>query len=515
MGDHETARAGLPRDPPRLLTGHVTVSLEFRSGVEVGRLEQQHIGAGGEGDEALVVRAIRTVDERRGAVADPCRVTQLRVRGPGERHPQGPELDLLGIVVFPELERVLKARRVRTDRSRKPVEHLEATFAGNVDPRPPVLTARPSCGRLRDLSRQRQQVEHVVDVHVRDHDRVDRADQTAFPRAPERARSKVEQDTRLSIADQVAGARSLERDANPESEHLDPHGVSIRTRGPGHTREVTQSIPYLELNDGRQIPQLGFGVFQIPPEETARAVETALRAGYRHIDTAAAYRNEAGVAEGLRRAGIARQDVFVTTKLWNRDHGRDAALSAFERSLERLGFDYVDLYLIHWPIPSRDLYVETWQALSELKADGRARSIGVSNFLVEHLERLIDETAVVPSVNQIELHPQLPQDELRRFDSEHGILTEAWSPLAKGGELLNDPVIEGIAADTGRTPAQVVLRWHIQLGNVVIPKSVTPARIEENLQLFDFELDDDQLEAISDLDQGHRTGPDPATFAMA
>lgn len=273
--------------------------------------------------------------------------------------------------------------------------------------------------------------------------------------------------------------------------------------------------PYLELNDGRQIPQLGFGVFQIPQEDTAEAVETALRAGYRHIDTAAAYRNEAGVAEGLRRAGIPRQDVFVTTKLWNRDHGRDAALRAFERSLERLGFDYVDLYLIHWPIPSRDQYVETWEALSELKTDGRARSIGVSNFLVEHLERVIDETAVVPSVNQIELHPRLPQEQLRYFHAEHGIVTEGWSLLAKGGELLQDPAIGEIASSTGRTPAQVVLRWHIQLGNVVIPKSVTPARIEENMKLFDFTLDGGQMAAIGELDEGRRTGPDPATFAMA
>ena len=273
--------------------------------------------------------------------------------------------------------------------------------------------------------------------------------------------------------------------------------------------------PYLELNDGRQIPQLGFGVFQIPPEETAEAVETALRAGYRHLDTAAAYRNESGVAEGIRRAEVPREDVFVTTKLWNGDHGRDAALRAFERSLERLGFEYVDLYLIHWPVPSRDLYVETWEALSELKTDGRARSIGVSNFLVEHLERVIEETAMVPSVNQIELHPRLPQKQLRDFHAEHGILTEAWSPLAKGGELLQDPTIEEIASSTERTPAQVVLRWHIQLGNIVIPKSVTPARIEENLRLFDFELDDEQMAAITDLDEGRRTGPDPATFAMA
>lgn len=276
--------------------------------------------------------------------------------------------------------------------------------------------------------------------------------------------------------------------------------------------KTTVAVPHLELNDGNLIPQLGFGVFQVPPEDTAQAVTSALHTGYRSIDTAAAYGNEAGVGEAIRNGDVVRDDVFVTTKLANGEHGRDAALRAFDRSLAELGFDRVDLYLIHWPIPSRDLYVETWQALTELKSDGRASSIGVSNFNPEHLERIIDATGVVPTVNQVELHPLLQQHELRSYHEQHGIRTEAWSPLAKGGALLRDPVIDQIASGVGRTPAQVILRWHVQLGNVVIPKSITPARIEENFKIFDFELDDGQMHAISGLDKGERTGPDPLTF---
>jgi 2,5-diketo-D-gluconate reductase A len=274
------------------------------------------------------------------------------------------------------------------------------------------------------------------------------------------------------------------------------------------------TVHELRLNDGRRIPQVGFGVFQIPPEDTAEAVSHALRTGYRHIDTAAAYRNEAGVADGIARSGLDRSDVFVTTKLWNRDHGRDEALRSFERSLERLGFDYVDLYLIHWPVPSRGAYVPTWQALTELQADGRARSIGVSNFEIGHLERIIGETGVVPAVNQVELHPRLGQAELRRFHERVGILTEAWSPLGQG-RVLGETVVNEIAAALDRTPAQVILRWHLQLGNVVIPKSVTPARMEENCRLFDFELDETAMRAMASLDTGARIGPDPATFAVA
>lgn len=274
---------------------------------------------------------------------------------------------------------------------------------------------------------------------------------------------------------------------------------------------MNPSIPTLSLNDSRAIPQVGFGVFQVPPPDTAAVVDKALKTGYRSIDTARAYRNEAAVGEATARSGLEREDLFITTKLWNGDHGRDQAKVAFAESLERLGYDYVDLYLIHWPVPAQDKYVETWQALCELHEDGRGRSIGVSNFQVDHLKRIIDSSGVVPSVNQIECHPQLQQARLREFHAGHGILTEAWSPLGQGAALKDDTV-QGIAADLGRTPAQVVLRWHLQLGNVVIPKSVTPARIEENVDLFDFELSGEQMETIADLDAGERTGPDPDAF---
>ncbi len=272
------------------------------------------------------------------------------------------------------------------------------------------------------------------------------------------------------------------------------------------------SSPRLELDDGHTIPQLGFGVFQVPPEETARAVRFALDTGYRLIDTAAAYGNEAEVGEAIAQSGLPRHDVFVTTKLWNDDQGHAEAQRAFEHSLDRLAMDYVDLYLIHWPAPARGQYVDTWKALCELKAGGHVRSIGVSNFTVEHLEHIIEATGVVPAVNQIELHPRLAQSELRRFHSEHGIVTEAWSPLERGGQLLTDPKMEEIASRHGVSTAQIALRWHIQLGNVVIPKSVTPSRIEENSQIFGFELTEEEMQAIGTLDSGKRTGPDPATF---
>jgi diketogulonate reductase-like aldo/keto reductase len=272
------------------------------------------------------------------------------------------------------------------------------------------------------------------------------------------------------------------------------------------------TVPLIPLNDGSRIPQLGFGVFQVPPEDTAEVVLHALRTGYRLIDTAAAYRNEAAVGEAIRRSGLPREGVFVTSKLWNNDHGHDEALRAFEKSLARLGFDYLDLYLIHWPAPSRDKYLETWQALVELQAESGARSIGVSNFEIEHLKRIIEATGVVPAVNQIELHPHMQQTTLRRFHDEHGIVTEAYSPLGQG-TILRDPTIREIAAAHSRTPAQVVLRWHVQLGNVVIPKSVTPARIEENFRIFDFELTEEDMYAIDGLETGERIGPDPMTFA--
>ncbi len=274
----------------------------------------------------------------------------------------------------------------------------------------------------------------------------------------------------------------------------------------------TTSSPNLPFNDGHSIPQLGFGVFQVPPEDTAEVVRHALKTGYRHIDTAAAYKNEAGVGEAIRDSGLDRDEIFVTTKLFNTDQGHDSALRAFDKSLDRLGLEYVDLYLIHWPAPDRGKYLETWQAFAQFHREGRARSIGVSNFLPEHLERIIDATGVVPALNQIELHPRLQQAELRRFHQEHDILTEAWSPLGQGA-ILDDETIKEIASDHDRTVAQVVLRWHLQLGNVVIPKSVTPARIEENFELFDFELSSEEMDKIAGLDAGERIGPDPHTFS--
>jgi 2,5-diketo-D-gluconate reductase A len=271
------------------------------------------------------------------------------------------------------------------------------------------------------------------------------------------------------------------------------------------------SIPTVALHDGVEIPQLGFGVFQVPPEETQEVVEAALASGYRHIDTAAAYRNERGVGEAIASAGLARDEVFLTTKLWNSEQGFDSTLAAFEKSLERLGTDHVDLYLIHWPMPSEDRFLDTWRAFEQIQAEGRARSIGVSNFRVEDLERLRAEADRLPTVNQIELHPSLQQAELRAWHAEHDVATEAWSPLAQGA-LLDDDTIATIAAHHEKTPAQAILRWHLQLGNVVIPKSVTPERIRENIEIFDFELSEDDMAAIARLDAGDRTGPNPTDF---
>lgn len=271
------------------------------------------------------------------------------------------------------------------------------------------------------------------------------------------------------------------------------------------------SIPTLELNDNNRIPQLGFGVFEVEPEATHDAVLHALQTGYRMIDTAAMYGNEAEVAEAIDSSGLERSEVFITTKVWNDDHGRDRTMRAFERSLGRLSSEWVDLYLIHWPAPTQGRYVETWQAMCELRDEGRARSIGVSNFVPEHIERIIDATGVAPAVNQVELHPRLQQRELRAFHEEHSIVTESWSPLGRGA-LLDDPVVRELAAQTGRTPAQVLLRWNVQLGCVVIPRSVRAQRIKENGQIFDFELNHEQMEAIARLDREQRIGPDPARF---
>jgi 2,5-diketo-D-gluconate reductase A len=277
----------------------------------------------------------------------------------------------------------------------------------------------------------------------------------------------------------------------------------------------TTTVPTVELNDGHTIPQLGFGVFQVAPEDTASAVREALDVGYRHIDTAEMYRNERGVGDAVRVSGLDRADVFVSSKLSNRFHRPDDARRAFDRTLSELGFDYVDLFLIHWPLPT--LYdgdfASTWRTLEEFHRDGRARSIGVSNFQVDHLKRLAADTDIVPAVNQIELHPYFPNAEVRAYGHAHGIATQAWSPIAQGA-VLDDPVITAIADNVDRSPAQVVLRWHIQHGHIVFPKSVTPARIQENLELFDFELAPDDVTRIDALDRGAagRRGADPDTF---
>ena len=274
------------------------------------------------------------------------------------------------------------------------------------------------------------------------------------------------------------------------------------------------AVPSLLTNNGIQIPQLGFGVFLIPPEETEKAVSEALSAGYRLIDTAQGYRNEEGVGAAISSPGIQRDELFITTKLTNSEHGYDKALRAFDESMNKLGIDVLDLFLIHWPQPMFDQYVETWRAFERLLADGRVSSIGVSNFEIEHLERLLAETDVTPAVNQVELHPEFPQEELREFHAAHGILTESWGPLGQGKGLLENPHILDVARRKARTPGQVVLRWHIQLGNVVIPKSVNPGRIRENIDIFDFELDESDMQAIEQVRTGRRLGADPNHFDM-
>ncbi|CAL9391042.1 putative oxidoreductase_MSMEI_2347 [Nocardiopsis dassonvillei] len=273
----------------------------------------------------------------------------------------------------------------------------------------------------------------------------------------------------------------------------------------------TMTVPELTLNNGLRIPQLGLGVWQVPDEQVVDVVTTALEVGYRSFDTAAAYGNERGVGEALRRSGIERDDLFVTSKLANPDQGFDSTLRAFDASLERLGLETLDLYLVHWPLPARDLYVPTWKALEHLYAEGRVRAIGVSNFQISHLERVMEEGGITPMVNQVELHPMLAQPTLREFDRRHSIVTEAWSPLGHG-RLLGDRTILGIAEEHERTPAQVLLRWHIQVGNVAIPKSVTPERIRANFDIFDFELTEQEMDRIGALDSGVRTGPDPDAF---
>jgi 2,5-diketo-D-gluconate reductase A len=273
------------------------------------------------------------------------------------------------------------------------------------------------------------------------------------------------------------------------------------------------TVPTVKLNDGNHIPQLGYGVWQVGNDEAVAAVSEALKAGYRHIDTAAIYGNEEGVGKAINSSGIERGDIFLTTKLWNSEQGYESTLKAFDTSLKKLGTDYVDLYLIHWPMPSKDLFMETWRAFLKLKEEGRAKSIGVSNFRTADLERIIKESGVTPVLNQIELHPQFQQDELRLFHSKHNIATEAWSPLGQG-KILEDATLKTIAEKHGKSVAQVILRWHIETGNIVIPKSVTPARIKENFDVFDFHLNGTDHDAITKLDKADgRIGPNPSTFS--
>jgi 2,5-diketo-D-gluconate reductase A len=269
--------------------------------------------------------------------------------------------------------------------------------------------------------------------------------------------------------------------------------------------------PTILFHDGNSIPQVGLGVWQTPNDTAVTAVKAALSEGYRHIDTAAIYENEQGVGEGIRASGVDRSEIFLTTKLWNAEQGYDSTLKAFDASLKRLGTDYVDLYLIHWPAPNRDRYVDTWKAFIQIQKEGRARSIGVSNFYPEHLQRLIDETGITPVINQIELHPDFPQTEARAWHDKHRIVTQSWSPLGQG-KLLESPVVAQVAAKHGRTPAQVIIRWHIDNGLVVIPKSLTPSRIAENFKVFDFKLDAEDMATLAGLEKdGKRIGPDPKT----
>lgn len=268
------------------------------------------------------------------------------------------------------------------------------------------------------------------------------------------------------------------------------------------------TVPTIELNNGVSIPQLGFGVFQVPPPETKAAVATALQTGYRHIDTARIYGNEEGVGQAVAESGIPRNELFITTKLWNDDQGFDSTLKAFDRSIGLLGLDYVDLYLIHWPTPEKDNFIETWKAFEQLYADKRVRAIGVSNFRPEDLQRVLDLGLTVPAINQIELSPQLIQGDLREFHAKHEIATEAWSPLAQGRVFDKQAIVE-IAKAHSKSPAQIVIAWHLAIDNVVIPKSVTPSRIAENLDVFDFTLSEDDVAAITALDTGTRVGPDP------
>jgi 2,5-diketo-D-gluconate reductase A len=274
---------------------------------------------------------------------------------------------------------------------------------------------------------------------------------------------------------------------------------------------ASSSSPSVSLNDGNSIPALGFGVFKVSPSDTVQAVSTALQAGYRHIDTAAVYGNERETGRAVAESGVPRDELYLVTKLWNSEQGYDSTLAAFDVSMERLGLDYLDLYLVHWPMPKLNKFIDTFKAFAHLRDQGRIRSIGVSNFEPEHINALVDATGIVPAVNQVELHPRLPQTELRELHARLGIATEAWGPLGQGS-LLTDPAVTAVAGARHRSPAQVLIRWHLQLGNIVIPKSVNPERIASNFDVFDFELTENELASISALDDGNRLGPDPRTF---
>jgi 2,5-diketo-D-gluconate reductase A len=274
---------------------------------------------------------------------------------------------------------------------------------------------------------------------------------------------------------------------------------------------ASSSSPSVPLNDGNSIPALGFGVFKVAPSDAEQAVSTALQAGYRHIDTAAVYGNERETGRAVAESGVPRDELYLVTKLWNSEQGYDSTLAAFDASMERLGLDYLDLYLVHWPMPKQNTFIETFKAFAHLRDQGRIRSIGVSNFEPENINTLVDATGIVPAVNQVELHPRLPQTELRELHARLGIATEAWGPLGQGS-LLSDPAVTAVAEALDRTPAQVLIRWHLQLGNIVIPKSVNPERIASNFDVFDFELSENDIASISSLDDGNRLGPDPRTF---
>lgn len=271
-------------------------------------------------------------------------------------------------------------------------------------------------------------------------------------------------------------------------------------------------MQFVTLNNGLQMPQLGYGVWQVEDEKATPAVLKAIETGYRSIDTAAVYGNERGVGQAIKESGVPREELFITTKVWNADQGYDATLKAFDESIEKLGLDYIDLYLIHWPVPAEDMYVDTYKALEKLYADGRVKAIGVCNFDIDHLQRLLDECEVKPVLNQVECHPHLVQKELKSFCKENDIYVEAWSPLMQGGVVLENDIVKAIADKHGKTPAQVILRWHLQNDSIVIPKSVTPSRIEENFNVFDFELTQEDMDQITSLDKGERTGPVPAEF---